>query len=411
MKFEEIHENLTHIKSYELLGKLPDPFLFNDGTRVSKTEDWAKRREEIYETAINLQFGTQPPAPEFLEVDPLYIPGKGAPNMYRIRTGTRQNPVVFTMTVFKACSSVTAPVVISGDLCFGNIYDKEFIHTFTDNDIHFVLFNRTEIAPDVAGYNLKGLGSSETGEYELGRKVLDQLETKNCGGQLKEAYPEYTFGTVGAWAWGYSRCVDALEILGIADMNLITFTGLSRGGKACALAGALDERALIVNPSATCSGAYSSYRINIEADEPDGHFRMSEPLSNIFHHFPSWMGTEMEQYIGHEEDLPFDSHFLKAMIAPRILFVSEAANDIMANPVGSWQTTEAAAEVFKFLDCEENLYWYYRRGTHGQNIEDITQLVNIVMHVRNGEPLNDRFFKLPFPKMAPAYDWKCPEKE
>ena len=27
------------------------------------------------------------------------------------------------------------------------------------------------------------------------------------------------------------------------------------------------------------------------------------------------------------------------------------------------------------------------------------------------EELNDNFFKLPFKKMEPAYDWKCPEKE
>ena len=85
------------------------------------------------------------------------------------------------------------------------------------------------------------------------------------------------------------------------------------------------------------------------------------------------------------------------------------ADDIMANPVGSYQTTEAAAEVFKFLGCEENLIWTYRCGGHGQTVEDMEKLVNVIKHVKQGEPLDDRFFKLPFKSFPPAYSWKCPE--
>lgn len=408
MQYEETHENLIEITKYELLGKLPDPFVFNDGSRVSNIDDWVRRKKEIYETTINLQYGTMPPTPEFMEVEPLYLGGKGMPNTYRIRTGTRKHPVTFTMMIYKACSSLKAPVVITGDLCFQYAFDTEYINTFVKNDINLVLFNRTELAPDIANYNLENLETQETGEYREGKKVLEDIMTGTCGGQLKEEYPDYTFGAIGAWAWGYSRCVDALELLDNVDMNLIAFTGHSRGGKTAALAGAIDERATIVNPNASCAGGYGSYRINIEARTEDGTIKESEPLSNIFYHFPAWLGAEMKAYIGREVELPFDSHFLKAMVAPRILFVSEAASDIMANPVGSYQTTEAAAEVFKFLGCEENLLWYFRRGSHYQNIEDITQLVNVIKHVRDGEPLNNRFFKLPFKKMTPAYDWKCP---
>lgn len=57
------------------------------------------------------------------------------------------------------------------------------------------------------------------------------------------------------------------------------------------------------------------------------------------------MRVMMKNYIGRENELPFDTHFLKALVAPRILFVSEAAGDIWANPIGSWMTTEAAKEV------------------------------------------------------------------
>lgn len=407
MEHQEVYEGLIEITKYERLGELPDPFIFRDGTRVKSAADWPRRRAEIYEDAVNLQYGTMPPQPEFLEVAPLYIAGKGKPSCYRITTGTREKPVVFNMTVFKADTQNQAPAVISGDLCFQYAFDKEYVSTFTDNGIHLVLFNRTELAPDIAEYNFASLPES-AGEYRSAKAVCDRLTVGNCGGQVKAAYPDRTFGAIGAWAWGYSRCVDALEQLGFADMKLITFTGHSRGAKTAALAGAVDERAAIVNPNAACAGGYSSYRIHIEAKAEDGKIRPSEPLSNIFHHFPAWLGADMKKYIGKEETLPFDSHDLKALVAPRILFVSEAASDIWANPVGSYQTTEAAKEVYKLLNCEENLLWYFRRGFHCQTVEDIGQLVNIIKHVQTGEPLNDKFFRLPFHKPAPAFSWKCP---
>lgn len=400
---QEIHEGITNVVKYELLGKLPNPFIFNNGRMVKTVEDWQERRKEIYENVVDLQFGTMPPKPEFLEVEPLCF---GSVHMFRIKTGTRKKPITFNMSLFKACKSSMAPVVITGDLCFGRMYNKEMIECFTKNDINLVMFNRTELAPDIAGYNLEyHVQSHDSGEYKLGKDILDVLEKGNCGGQVKEAYPEYSFGAIGAWAWGYSRCVDALEIIGNVDMNLIAFTGHSRGAKTAALAGVIDERAKIVNPNATCSGGYSSYRINIDVKLDDERVESSERLSNIFRHFPAWMGQGMKEYIGNEEKLPFDSHYFKAMIAPRILYVSEAAHDVMANPVGSYQTTEAAMEVYKFLGCEENLIWSFRCGGHDQNIEDIEKLINVINHVRNGESLNGDFFKLPFKKFEKAYEW------
>ena len=407
MERKPITEDLIKITKYEVLSELPDPFIFDDGHRLTSPDEWRARRDEIYKTAIDLQFGTMPPKPEFLEVEPIYLRGKGAPNIYRITTGTRANPVVMTMYIFKAKSDKKAPAVVTGDLCFPMLFDKEFRDAFTDAGINLVAFNRTELAPDIANYNINHLDKS-SGEYKLAASTLEHLYEKDCDGPLKKTYPEYTFSATGAWAWGYSRCVDALEILGITDLSMTVFTGLSRGGKTCALAGALDERAAIVNPCATCMGGYSSYRINIAAINEDGEEKVSEPLSNIFNVFPQWMGSGMRDYIGREGELPFDSHHFKAMIAPRVLFVAEAASDIWANPVGSWQTTVAATEVWRLLGCEENVFWYFRNGYHAQTLEDVAQLINLIKHKTEGEPVNDKFFKLPFKPMPLAYSWKAP---
>lgn len=406
-----IHEDLIKITEYNLAGQLPNPFLFDDGTAVKKPEDWEKRRAEIYKSAIELQYGTMPPKPEFLEVEVLYLGGgAGKPNCYRIHTGTRANPVVFHMYWFKPSVNPKHPIVVDGDLCFPYAFGKEFVQTFTDNGVGLVMFNRTELAPDIANYNINGIRNKDCNEYKLGREIVDMVETHNCGGQLKKAYPEYTFGTIGAWAWGYSRVLDALELLGnSADLGTVAFTGHSRGAKTALLAGALDERATIVNANEACAGGSSNYRLVIKAITEDGEEKPSEPISNIFHHFPAWMGKDLKEYIGREAELPFDSHYLKAMVAPRVLLVGEAASDIWANPVGSWQTSEAAKEVYKFLGCEENLLWYFRTGYHDHKVCDVLQLVNVIKHVKDGEMLNDNFFKLPFKPMELPYSWKCPE--
>ena len=62
-------EEKIKITNLEILGKLPDPFLMEDGTRISDPTQWEARRKEMYKHVVELQYGTQPPAPEFLEVE------------------------------------------------------------------------------------------------------------------------------------------------------------------------------------------------------------------------------------------------------------------------------------------------------------------------------------------------------
>lgn len=344
MEKNKFYEKMLEITEYNLLDKLPDPFLFNDGTRVKTKEDWEKRRKEIFKTAVEMQYGEIPPAPEFFKVEPISF---SYPCVYKITTGTKKKQFTFDMYVFKGQGEGKKPSVISGDLCFKYFFDKEYVHTFTDNGINFVAFTRTDLAPDIAAYNLRPLDTNSN-EYLLARETLNKMEDGNPTGILKELYPEHSFGTIAAWAWGYSRCVDALEVLGFADMDYIAFTGHSRGGKTAALAGALDERATIVNPNATCAGAYGSYRIKIKAKGEDGTEKESEPLSNIYKHFPAWLGSEMRNYIDREELLPFDAHFLKALVAPRVLLVTEASHDIMDNPVAVFRLLRPQVRFINF---------------------------------------------------------------
>lgn len=378
---KDFDNTLIKITNAELLDKLPDPFMLKDGTRVSSASQWQEKRKEIYETAVELQYGTLPPKPDFLEAEMLCASWDDIVGV-EITTGTKENPVHMLMTVFKPYGEGPFPVVVDGDMCFKYPFNQEFIHTFTDNGIMLACFNRTELAPDCK---------------DFGRN-----------GQLYRTYPDKTFGAVAAWAWGYSRCLDALEKLSFTDMSCVAFTGHSRGGKTALLAGALDERAHIVNPNGSCAGGAGCYRIHSTAITDKGEEKKSETLDDLLRQYPFWMGPQMEKYRKCEEKLPFDQHELKALVAPRILFVSNAANDAWTNLVGSNETNRAVSEVYKFLNAEENLLWYFRRGEHFHDIEDIKMLVNIILNKIGGQPLSDKFFKLPFDCELDSFDWECP---
>ena len=396
MERYEVSKDMLHLTKYEVYGKLPDLFTFDDGTRMTSPAEWPARRKEIYKQAVELQYGTMPPKPEVLEVQELYIGGKGHHNTYRITAGTKEKQISFTARLFLPDWGVPTPtplppVIVNGDLSFEDVYDKEYLHAALDEGIAWMMFDRTEIVQDI---QFKGRGH----------------------GPLHQVYPEYTFGAIGAWAWGYSRCVDALEKIGLTNLDMVIFTGHSRGGKTAALAGALDERAAIVNPNETCAGACSCYRVYLEGnymgnDDPNRPLmqKRSERLCDLWANFDFWMGPDLGEYADRPEDLPFDAHSLKAMIAPRTLFISEAAGDLWSGPIGSWQTTMAAAEVFKYLGVPENLYWYYRPGVHGHKPVDVRMLVNIIKQKTLGTPADEKFFHTSFQEPELIFDWRAPE--
>ena len=377
----DFDENLIRIQNVTVSGTLPDPFVMNDGTPITDTAQWEQRRQEMYKTAVELQYGTMPPTPEFLEVERL----DDAPLIrnYRITTGRKDYPISFIMRVILPAETGKFPAIVDGDLCWRYAFDKEYLQTVTGNGIAFVLFNRLELVPD----------------RDVDRK----------SGPLYLCYPEYTFSALGAWAWGYSRCVDALEQLGFIDMDNIAFSGHSRGGKTALLAGVLDKRAAIVNPNESGAGGAGCYRVNMSGDDEWGRPGVNERLSDLLRNFPHWFNPDMAAYVDREEKLPFDEHFLKALIAPRILLATEAASDLWANPVGSWQTAMAAREVYRFLGREDNILLVFRPGVHEHHPRDLQTLVNVMKAKIDGTPLCEDTFHLPFPTPAERiFHWRSP---
>ena len=86
----------------------------------------------------------------------------------------------------------------------------------------------------------------------------------------QSAYPSYSWGSLGVWAWGASRVVDYLIGEGWvdapngipdADPTKLIITGHSRRGKTALLAGAMDERFAMVVPNGSGCGGTGSFLV------------------------------------------------------------------------------------------------------------------------------------------------------
>ena len=333
---------------------LPDLFRLADGTAVTTASAWLRRRKEIADLIVDIEYGGLPPTPATTTLETLHLSSvRALPGVRfmscRVQTGP-ERPFSFLLTLLIPPGEGPFPVVITGDACWRYVTDAVAADVLGRGFI-LAQFNRTEIAADV------GSNARTSGLY--------------C------AYPEGVYGALAAWAWGYHRCIDALVTLPVVDASRIAVTGHSRGGKTVLLAGATDER--IALTAANNSGAGGA-----------GCFRhqgpQSEKLSDLIRNFAFWFGPKLRDYVDREDELPFDQHFLKALLAPRALLTSEALGDLWANPSGTWLTHSAAREVYHLLNADERIVITFREDGHNYGPTDWRNFLDIMEWQLCGKP-------------------------
>ena len=146
------------------------------------------------------------------------------------------------------------------------------------------------------------------------------------------------WGVLSAWAWGASRVMDWIETEPLLDASHVAIVGLSRNGKAALVAGVTDERfALTVSCCSGCSGAKLNHV----------YTQGSEMVEGIMRNFPYWFCPNYGQWIGRErKSMPYDQHEWIALIAPRLLYVSSATEDVTAGPRGEFASALFASPVW-----------------------------------------------------------------
>jgi hypothetical protein len=365
-----------------LKGDLPDLFEFADGTRVRCVEDWRHRREELCELIQSIEYGHLPPAAavrgELLHPHQSTLAGPlGVDHLtYRLNIEGGERPFWFMLQLFvPKGEGGKRPVVINGDGCWEYVTDEVRAEVLRRGYI-LATFNRTEIVPDA--YN----SERDSGLYTV--------------------FPEGDFGALAAWAWGYHRVADSLLTHDAVDPERIAVVGHSRGGKTVLLAGAMDERIALTAPNNSGSGGAGCFRWQGEG---------CEKLEDGVRMVPYWYAPRLAEYIGREQELPFDQHAVKALVAPRALLSTEALGDVWANPSGTYQTYAAAREVYRFLGAEERIGIWYREGDHNHGLEDWKAFLDFADWQFGGRTVERGFGANPFPDMPKAFSWEAPEHE
>lgn len=321
--------------------ELPDLFQMSDGTRVTTFEHWRKRRVEIQQILQYFAYGHLPPRPDAITADVksnevLQQDFGASRQSIRLSIGSASKlPLDISIHMpnsERPCPVIVMPVHRISELpCLPHVLARGYA---------LLQYERDDLAPDKPG----------------------------IVGPAQSAYPESDWATLAVWAWGAMRVVDYLQMRTDFDLERIVLTGHSRDGKAALLAGALDERFAMVAPNGSGCGGGGCFR-NTDSS--------SESLEQITdpQRFAYWFHPRLRWFAGREDRLPFDQHFLKALVAPRPLLCTEARGDRWANPLGTRRTSLAARDLYAFLDAEDKIGLTYRSGQHDQTLEDWSYLL------------------------------------
>ncbi|MDR1689834.1 MAG: hypothetical protein LBS21_14700 [Clostridiales bacterium] len=360
--------DLTPLVSLAPVPELPDVLTKLDGTKVTTAAEWEERDEEIRRILQYYMYGVWRGG----EGEILDYTVSGNNIGITVKREGLEGAAEFTSSVSLPQGNAPAggwPVIVG----IGGVGQTAYANS---RGYAAVSFTPTVIAAD---------NFSRTGEFY-------------------NIYPygstwEQQTGSLMAWAWGAGKILDALEAGAGSELKISTeitmVTGVSRYGKAAAVAGAFEERFLVTMP--VCSGyggltigRYTSnnktYNLGTDflaspkANSVGNHsawlsFGGTEPIGSL-HGNGGWFNTNF-QSIPSYEHCPYDQHFLAALAASKgryLYMVTGINSDMWNSPPGMQYCHDSVLPVFELLGTRDNLAINMHINLHGIEIEDLIKL-------------------------------------
>jgi hypothetical protein len=296
--------------------KLPNPFIFLDGRKVETKSDWECRREEIKHVLQEYELGFKPPKPQT-------VSGKMAGNVLQITVTESGKTISFSASINYPKSGGEGPFALLVGLGMLSIPAHPNVATMN--------FNIDAIAQQNGG------GSRNKGKF------FDLYGANGAGALI-------------AWAWGFSRIIDAIETTPDSKINpkKVAVTGCSRNGKAALAIGAFDDRIALTLPQESGTGGTACWRVADKENNGKGTNGGTQTAGQIVGE-NVWFSTNFTKNSKNVNSLPYDHHMLTGLIAPRGILSIDNSEPKWLGPIASWTCLNAAQSIFESLGVKDRL--------------------------------------------------------
>jgi hypothetical protein len=297
---------------------VPDLLTTLDGKKVTDAETWLKvRRPEVIKIVESYMFGKVP------ATAPKVVWTAGEPT-----TGMSGDTPTISLTatgkfVNADGTPFTAPASGGGGM-FGGRGGAGGGLTVS----YTIPANAPGRVPLVRGGNLAQCLAMGFGTVNFGGSAPNVRSNPPSGDD---------WGAIRKTAWVVSKGLDYLE----TDPRInpqIAVTGHSIGGKQALMAAVFDERVAVC--FASCSGLGGAQMARHD---------WGETIDDVAQLSPDNYCENMQYWVSHYDEMPLDSHFLVALVAPRALLISGGTEDQWSDPVGVFWAGYYASAVYKLL--------------------------------------------------------------
>jgi len=409
--------NQTVSKKYE---RMPDAFTFLDGSKVSTKADWEKRKEEIATLYQQHMYGVWRSG-ECVDYEELteIVTGRFTATDWKDFSTWKYVETSEPATDWKKSLKIKlqrTDVGVTGQ----EKAEAEFrVNLYLpETNIHPngapIFIEIGSLGEPVRNYLLsQGYAVAEMRTNEVASDDDKHL------GAFYELYPygktaEEQTGVLMAWAWGVSKIIDVLSMSSLAeklklDPTVIIVNGVSRNGKATAVAGAFDPRITVTAPSSSGAGGVVAFRYNSEGLT----FDYSPLKKDEFIDFQgeegtaSYEGYQTEKgklvtvttnqsfnHLGHDSmggwvidnyrtftdvaDFPLDQHLLASLASAeeRYLYITtEVVGGDWVNAAGTYACYLETKKIFERLGLEDHLTAHIHAVGHAFTRLDAEYLV------------------------------------